>query len=165
MAKYRFLLSKRGDAKLCVDYVYIVFAQESDPKLEVFPADGPHIGRMEKDPDGGSFAVAGGEEEVPGMVLFAPTRFYSEGKYEVRFYLKGTFPPGLKGACATLQVTDAHGSAVFAEKKLLAADFPDESWKEFALAFELRQAEVLSFHVRYEGEGSFSVKKAAISVR
>ncbi|MBN2144053.1 MAG: hypothetical protein JW774_05450 [Candidatus Aureabacteria bacterium] len=159
--RYRFMLKKEDKGTLLFDYIYLIFSGQKDPKTEILPSDGIYTGQLKDDEHDGP-VVHVDERYPPGPAVFAANRLYAKGAYQARFLMKGEFPDKTGTPMVTLQVTDAWGVKVFAEKKLFPDDFNRKDWTSFFLPFSITEDAVLNFHVRYEGRGELQVKKIVI---
>jgi hypothetical protein len=158
-----FTFEKEGKGAVTIDYFYIIFADQEDPKLVVEPEDGIYAGALIR--DGGEQAVMiGDNEKSPRTALFAPNRLYKKGSYSAIFRIKGSWG-GDKCTAAVLSVTDSYGNRVYAERNVPSDELKEGMWKEFSVAFAIDKDSIINFKVHYMGRGVLSAGKIIVETR
>ncbi|MEA3369402.1 MAG: hypothetical protein U9Q24_03505, partial [Candidatus Ratteibacteria bacterium] len=137
-------------ANLWVNYLYILFADQEDPRYHYEAEDLYYRGLLSEDSD------ASAEETIvftPGLtrhqeVLFGPYRRLSKGIYQISFRLKtdelSDFP------LATLEVTTNFGRNKLAEREIKGSDFKEKGiYQYFSFPFGLKKEQILEFRIVY----------------
>ena len=159
-ASYELTLEKQGKA-VSLDYLYLIFENEMDPKREIGPDDGIFRGERIDGPEGKIIEID--EDKCnTGTAFLGPNRFFEAGNYEALFEIRGEFPPSEEPALK-IEATNSQDSQVFSDRLLFTKDFSEKGWKTFPLKVTLPTSRIMNFHVRFEGRGKLWFKKISVT--
>ena len=137
-------------ANLWVDYLYILFADQEDPRYHYEAEELYYRGLLSEDSD------ASAEKAVmfsPGLtlhpeVLYGPYRRFSKGIYQISFRLKTDELSDF--SLAKLEVTANFGRKKLAEREIKGSDFKEKGiYQYFTFPFELKNEQILEFRIIY----------------
>ncbi len=153
-----------GQRDLAADWILVRHSKEGGRLL--FEAEEllRHVGSVEPDPAAsGRYAVRGTAGlDNPSYLTYGPYRLTQPGKYRAAFRVRaeGELPGG---PVAGLSVASAD-SRVFGERTLTGIDLQAAGqYRDFEVAFELSQAEVIELRTYFHGSVDLWVDSVAIS--
>ena len=145
-------------ANLWVDYLYILFAEQEDPRYHYEAEELYYRGLLSEDSD------ASAERAImfsPGLtrhqeVLYGPYRRFSKGIYQISFRLKTDELSDF--SLAKLEVTANFGRNKLAEREIKGSDFKEKGiYQYFSFPFGLKKEQILEFRIVYYHKGKLWV--------
>lgn len=151
------------NTSICIDYIYLIFADQKDPLLTVETEDSFHIAQLKHDPEAsGQLAIMAVPHQDPSDFLTSgPYRQYLPGNYRALFRLK--IDSNSENQVAELQITSDGRKTILAKKSLTTRDFERNNiYQEIHLSFTLDKTSILEFLVKYQGKVKVWYDKVAI---
>jgi hypothetical protein len=161
-----YLLEKPGGVALALDWLYLRFADQTDP-LETFTFDEMyHTGNTTPDPRAASRrAVRLGPDDPAGQATRGPYRLYGPGRYRLALSLAldaaAPLAPDTVVATVALRnhldeegaVRDLAPNLILPEQQVRAGTLAGGGYRELAFPFALDRPTFLSVNVGHAGRG------------
>jgi hypothetical protein len=146
--RLEFRIFHYGGGGLWIDFAYVLFSDEIDPRYRYEAEDLFHIGYCvtdEKASDGLAVRI-GKDEDLYMPMVDGPARLYGPGSYRVEYRLRAS--EATPGVIGRLEAVSSFGGTL-AVRDIHEEELPDTGeYAGYAVTFELKKKTPLSFRLR-----------------
>ncbi len=153
-----------SSAGVYVDWIYVTFADQTDPEYSYEIEDFFHIGATVEDQmaSAGKSLYAHPDQDPAGMIAHGPMRKLEEGAYIAYFRMKADMVEA-DSRVAVLEVASAGRSETIAQRDVMGRELGGSSgYIEASIDFLLEETDFIDFRVRFTGATALYLDKIRI---